>query len=391
MPNTQTFTALERRASISLSAVMSLRLFGVFMLLPVLSLYAQNLPHATTAGVGLVLGIYGLTQAIFQLPFGIWSDHVPRKVVISFGLTLFILGSVLAALAQSLPVLIFARALQGAGAIGSACSALLADLTRTNQRTKAMAILGVSVGLAFTLGLLAGPLLQHGLSVPALFWINALLGVLSIVILYKTVPLGSIQKHLPPAINPRAIFNVLWKPNLLRLHFGMFSLHTILTALFLILPFNLDALGLSVTQQWHVYLPSLLLGVLVMLPFMRMSELPDRLKPVLVGAIICLILSLLSILNLHKTIFMLGVSLLFFFASFTLLEALLPSLLSRLAPPAYKGTAMGVFSSAQFLGIFCGGALGGWLYGKVGLSGVCCAMIVLAVIWLVIISTTLSK
>lgn len=371
------FTPCERRASISLAAVMSLRLLGVFMLLPVFSLYAQQIMHASTTQIGLALGIYGLMQALLQLPMGIWSDYVPRRRVIVFGLILFIAGSLLAVVAQSIGLLILARALQGAGAIGSACSALLADFTRDSRRTKAMAILGISVGLAFTLGLIMGPMLQQWLSVPALFAGNAILGVLSIIILYQGVPNTIPHRANAGLLVHHALRKVLQHMELQRLNLGIFCLHAILTALFLALPLVLAEQDFAAGQQWHIYLPALLGGGCIMLPLLRMSEQPGKLKGVFLIAAIGLGISLLGILSLHKFTILLIFSLLIFFASFTLLEALLPSLISRLAPPTSKGTALGVFSSVQFLGIFVGGSLGGWLYSQAGLTAVCSAAILL--------------
>lgn len=372
----------EWRATGTLAGLYTARMLGLFMVLPVLTLYVRELPGATPLAVGLALGIYGLTQAFMQLPFGIASDRLGRKPIILLGLVIFAAGSVLAATADTVVWLIAGRALQGAGAIGAAVNALLADLTRDSERTKAMLVLGVGIGASFILGFILGPLVDIWIGVPGIFLLTAFMALVCMPILIWGVP---------PAPRPRAAYSgirrdlrlVLTDRQLLRMDAGIFLLHAMLTALFVRLPIVLGVkLGVPEVHHWLVYLPVMVASLALTLPLMQWSERRGHLKPIFMGAIGVLALANFSLIWLADSLMGVVVALLAFFAAFNLLEATLPSLISRLCPQQLRGAGMGVYSSSQFLGIFVGGALGGLAVqyaGGMGVFGMCA---VLAVIWL---------
>ncbi|HLQ85225.1 MAG TPA: MFS transporter [Salinisphaeraceae bacterium] len=390
MSSTQ-LSRTEGRAALSLAAIFALRMLGLFMIYPVFSVYAKGLAGATEVRIGLALGIYGLAQALLQIPFGTLSDRIGRKPVIAGGLVLFAVGSVIAARAGSIDGVIIGRALQGAGAIGSTILALGADLTREENRTKAMALIGATIGLSFALAMVAGPLLNSWVGVPGIFWLTALLALAGIVVLYTTVPQASIIRHHRDTEAVPALFKrVLSNGELLRLDFGIFIQHAILTATFLALPLAMKQAGGFSGGQWLFYLPILALSFVLMLPFIIIGEKYRRMKPVFIGAVALVGLGQLSLLFWHNNLWAIAIGLLVFFAAFNLLEASLPSLISKAAPADSKGTAMGVYSSAQFLGIFVGGALGGWvqgLFAAQGQAAVFALTTVLALCWLLVACT----
>ena len=377
-------TGSERRAALSLAGIFSLRMLGLFMIYPVFALWARRLPDATAFSIGLALGVYGLTQALFQIPLGFLSDRLGRKRIIAAGLLLFALGSVVAALSHSIDGIILGRLLQGAGAVGSAILALAADLTREQQRTKAMAVIGMTIGASFSLALVAGPILNRWIGVPGIFWLTAVLALLGIGVLYGLVPqplVSSVHAEAEPV--PALFKRVLTDRELLRLDFGIFVQHTILTASFLSVPFVLKQAGVALHDQWFVYLPVLVVSVICMLPLIILAE-RGRMKPVFLASVATLGVSQLLLLLGHGRLPVVIVALLVFFTAFNLLEASLPSLISRVAPSEAKGTALGIYSSSQFFGIFVGGALGGWLQGVWGLTGVFGLCAALAGLWLLV-------
>lgn len=376
--------ALEWRATGSLAGLYMARMIGLFMVLPVLALYARELPNATPITVGLALGIYGLTQALMQLPFGIASDRLGRKPIIIVGMLIFAGGSLLAATADSLNWLIAGRALQGAGAVGAVVNALLADLTREAERTKAMLVLGVGIGASFVFGFVLGPLIDIWIGVPGIFLLTAGMALVCIpVLLWGT----------PPAPKPRAahagirrdLRQVLTDTQLLRMDAGIFLLHAMLTALFVRLPVVLEVeLGVPESQHWLVYLPVMAGSLVLTLPLMHIAERRGRLKEVFVGAVALITLANLSLMWLDTWLAGVVIALLAFFGAFNLLEATLPSLISRLCPQQLRGAGMGVYSSSQFLGIFVGGVVGGVAAaygGDLGVFGVCA---IFGGIWLLI-------
>jgi MFS family permease len=378
-------TGRELRSAVSMAGIFSLRMLGLFMILPVFALYADDLHGATPALAGLAIGIYGLTQALLQIPFGLASDRIGRKPVIVGGLLLFALGSVLAATADTIHMVILGRALQGGGAIAAAVMALTADLIREEHRVKAMAIIGMSIGASFALAMVAGPVLNTFIGVPGIFALTAVLAVggIAVVVLMVPTPLVTRVRRDAEAV-PAQFANVLRDPQLLRLDLGIFSLHLILTASFVVLPLALrDIVGLPAAKHWEVYLPVLLLSLPMAIPFILQAEKHRRMKAVFVGAILVVALAELGLFGFHDRLLGIAVLLFVFYSAFNLLEAILPSLIAKMAPPDSKGTAMGFYSSAQFFGAFVGGAAGGWLHGHFGMDAVFLFCALVALLWLV--------
>jgi len=379
----------EKSAARSLAMLFSFRMLGLFMILPVFSIYAHGLTHATASLIGFALGVYGLTQALLQIPFGMLSDRIGRKPVIAGGLILFAIGSIIAASSTSIYGVIIGRAIQGAGAIGSTIIALAADLTREEYRTKAMAIIGLSIGFSFTLAMAVSPILNNWIGVAGIFWLTAVLGILGLFIVFFIIPKADAHKfHRDAEVEPTQLKHILKNPELLRLDFGIMVLHASLTALFLVIPITLQNIaGVPESRQWIIYLPVLILSFVCMLPFIIIAEKKRKIKQIFVGAIVTLIVAQLVLLLGRYNEFMSACGLLIFFTAFTLLEATLPSLVSKIAPANSKGTATGVYSSCQFLGIFIGGTVGGWFYAAHNIIGVFIFSIILALIWLLIAST----
>lgn len=349
------------------------------MILPVFSLYAVDLEGTTPVLVGLALGAYGLTQALFQIPFGMLSDRFGRKPVICLGLLIFALGSVVAANADSIIWVIIGRALQGSGAIAAAVMALTADLTREEHRTKAMAVIGLSIGLSFAVSLVLGPVFGSWIGVSGIFWLTAVLAFVSILVLMFVVPTPDKSIVHRDAESVLGYFvPVLQNGQLLRLDFGVFVLHMVLTASFVVLPFALrDFAGLAEHKHWSIYLPILLIGLIAMVPLVIIAEKYRHLKQVFLASIVFIALGQFGLSLFHTSLTGLFLTLLLFFVAFNVLEALLPSLIAKYAPADKKGTAMGVYSTAQFSGAFVGGVTGGLIYGYWGISAVfgCCALL----------------
>ncbi len=383
---TEKLSTIERRAIFGLSSIMSLRMIGLFMVLPLFSLYASHLSGASPALIGLSMGIYGLFQAIFQIPFGILSDHLGRKPIILLGLIIFALGSLISGLAHSIEWLIIGRSLQGAGAVGSTILALMADLTREEQRTKAMAIAGITIGFSFSIAMLLGPLLTQWLPVHSLFFLAIFFAAIAIVVLFIAIPTPQHEEwHRDTEPELTSFPTLLKTPELARLNLGIFILHAVFTASFIVIPLSLQQFsGFSIHQQWQIYLPSLLAAFVISLFCIGMAERKQQLKPYFVGAILFLIIAEIFLWARPTHFISMLIGICFFFGSFSLLEAFLPSLVSRTAPATRKGSALGLYSCAQFLGIFVGGALGGWLYGKFSFSGVYFFCIILSLTWLIL-------
>lgn len=388
----RSMTPQERRAAFSLAFVFMLRMLGLFLILPVFALYAEHLDGATPLLVGLAIGIYGLTQAILQMPYGFASDRIGRKPVIIVGLVVFAIGSVMAAMADSITGVIVGRAIQGAGAIAATVMALAADLTREEHRLKAMAVIGSSIGVSFSIALIGGPILNSWMGVPGIFWLTAVLSVLGILVVKYVVPDPvATRVHRDAEAIPALFKDVLANGQLLRLNFGIFALHLILTASFVTVPLTLrDDAGLSPDQHWIVYLGVMLTALALMVPFIIYAEKRRRLKPVFVAAVAVVAMAQLGLGLGHASLTGTIVAMLAFFTAFNLLEASLPSLVAKTAPADKKGTAMGIYSSSQFFGAFCGGAAGGWLHGSVGVTAVFIFCAVVAGIWLIMAMTMAS-
>lgn len=378
------FTQTERRAVFSLSLIMGLRMIGLFMVLPIFALYAKHLPHATPLLIGLALGVYGLTQAIFQIPFGALSDKLGRKPIICAGLIIFGIGSMIAAFSDNIYLLILGRAIQGAGAVGSTILAMIADLTREEQRTKSMALTGMTIGLSFSLAMFIGPFLSRWFDIHDLFFLASVFGVVGVYILLLLTP-TPVQSRWHRDTEPElsAFKGLLLNNDLQKLYGGIFFLHAIFTASFIAIPITLQqTVGLASNQQWHYFLPALLFAFVVSLSAIGFAESKQKAKPFFLGGISTIAVAELCLwaTPLNHTLALIGLCL--FFAGFTLLEAFLPSLVSRTAPATRKGSAMGIYSCAQFSGIFTGGLLGGWLFGHFHFTGVFLLCLALCLTWL---------
>ena len=376
-------TVNERRAAFSLAGIFSLRMLGLFMILPVFALYAEELEGVTSTQVGLAIGVYGLTQALLQLPFGMLSDHIGRKPVIASGLLIFALGSVVAAMATTIEGIILGRALQGAGAVAAAVMALAADLTREEHRTKAMAVIGMSIGFSFVVAMVAGPVLNHWIGVPGIFALTSVLAIGGIVLLYAVVPTPrKTTFHRDTEAEPAQFGRVLRDGQLLRLDFGILVLHLVLTASFVVLPLALRDSGFAPEHHWQLYLPVMVLAMALSIPFIIIAEKKRRMKQVFTSAVGVLLLSQLALIWGHHHFWAIALLLLTFFSAFSLLEATLPSLVSKVAPAQSKGTAMGVYTTSQFVGAFIGGAVGGWTHEMFGNGAVFVFCSSLVALWL---------
>ena len=378
-------TSLERRTVGSLALLYSFRMLGLFMVLPLLALYAADMPGATPAMLGLALGIYGLSQAALQIPLGWLSDRIGRKPVIVAGLLVFALGSLVAAQADTAGGIVLGRFLQGAGAIASTVMALVADLTSEEQRTKAMAIVGASIGASFAIALVLGPVVAASGGLEAVFYLTAVLALAGIAVVLLQVPTPArLMEHEEVGARGVHLRRALADHQLLRLNFGVFTLHFILMACFLLVPTILEgSLQVPRDDHWQVYLPTLLLSLLGMLPLMRLAEKGGRLREVFPAAIALVLVALLGFgFTAAGPLFY--VSLWLFFVGFNYLEATLPSLVSKAVFAGGRGTAMGIYSSCQFLGAFVGGAGGGYVLQHWGAMGLLALCLVPGVAWLLL-------
>ena len=379
---------LEVRSAVSLASIFGLRMLGLFLILPVFAVHAKSLPGGDDATlVGLAMGMYGLTQAIGQIPFGIASDRYGRKRIIVIGLLLFIIGSLIAAIDTHVMWVIIGRAVQGAGAVSAAVTALIADSTREEHRTKAMALVGGSIGLTYAASLVVSPLLYASIGMSGMFVFVALLAAAAIAVVVFIVP------KAPPRPPERASFaQVLADPELLRMNFGVFALHAIQMSMFVVLPNVLvNAGGMPIDQHWKIYLPVVLVSFVLMLPPIFLGEKRGQMKMVFVSSIFLLLLVELglraAVAQTELSVSMLVSLLLAFFVAFNILEASQPSLVSRLAPAGARGAALGVYNTMQAIGLFAGGAGGGWLAKHFGGPAVFAAGCVLTVAWLIMASS----
>ena len=375
--------AQERAATLAISSLFALRMFGMFIILPVFALHAESLPGGRDyALVGMALGAYGLTQALLQVPFGYASDRFGRKPAIVAGLLIFSLGSFVAAWAPDIGWTIVGRALQGAGAISAAAMALAADLTRDEVRTKAMAAIGMTIGATFAVSLVAGPLLQEAIGVPGIFSLTGVLALAGIALIARFPAAGASLTRIGRVEGFPGFRRVLANRQLVRLNYGIFALHAVLMALFVQVPFALRDAGLTPSSHWQVYLPVIAASVLLLLPALRLADHPVRGKWVFNLGVLGLAIGVSVLAAAGASLAALVVGLAVFFAAFTLLEATLPSLVSKFAPPELRGTAAGVYSSAQFFGAFVGGAAGGVLAQHAGTAAVFGFGLALTLLWL---------
>ncbi|HPE61338.1 MAG TPA: MFS transporter [Thiolinea sp.] len=378
--------SLEWRVALSLSSVYAVRMLGLFMILPVFSLYAQKLPGATEVLTGLAIGIYGFTQALFQIPLGLASDRIGRKPVIIGGLLIFAFGSLVAALADSIWLIILGRTLQGMGAIAAATMALAADLVREEVRARIMAFIGMSIGISFMVAMILGPLVNAWAGLSGIFWFTLALSLIGIALIAFVVPAPvQVRAHRDAGILRGQVWKVLKNPTLLRMDAGVFVLHLIMTANFLAIPRLLrEEVQLAPVEHWKIYLPVFVASFVCAVPMIIMAEKHRRIRQMLLISIVLLIGAEALLATTYPHIVLLVTGVLVFFIGFNFLEAVQPSLVAKYAAIDSKGTAMGVYNSAQFLGIFTGGALGGLVYQHWGSSGLFSVNAVMAVLWLLL-------
>lgn len=379
MATPERMSAVELRSALGLATLFGLRMLGMFIILPVFALYAHTLEGGSDLTlVGIALGAYGLAQALLQIPFGRWSDRVGRKPVLYFGLALFAAGSFLAAVATDIRVVIAGRILQGGGAISAVAIAMAADLTREQHRTKVMAIIGSTIGFAFAVSVVAGPWLNAWIGVPGIFVLTGVLALAAMAIVAglpsPVAPVGS----QPPV----SLSVVLRVPELARLDLGIFVLHAVLMAMFVMVPLALVQAGLAADRHWQVYAVVMAGSALLMLPAVLRGDRRGGGRGVFIGAIALVAVSQAMLFAAGGSVVSLVAALLVFFTGFNILEAALPARVSRAAPAAARGSAIGVFSSVQFVGAFVGAALGGFLLQRFGAGGVLVATLSLTLLWL---------
>ncbi len=384
---------LEKRAAASLSSIYALRMLGLFMIFPVFSLYGQQLEGNTPLLIGLAIGAYGLTQAIFQIPFGMLSDKIGRKPVIVAGMLIFALGSIIAAMSDTIYGVIIGRIIQGSGAVAAAVMALAADLSREEHRMKIMAAIGMSIGFAFAVAMVLGSILNEWIGVAGIFWLTAGFALIGVAVTLFWVPDAPKTFHRETEPVPEQFKAILSDHQLLRLDVGILILHMVLTATFIVIPIaltNEHYANLPSAEHWKVYLPVMILAMVLMVPFIIIAESKRRMKEVFVGAIAVVAVAEWGFWAFNDSFYALAFFILVFFSAFNILEASLPSLISKLSPAEAKGTAMGVYSTSQFFGAFLGGIIGGKLLGLYGINGVFLFAMLAMLVWLLIALTMKS-
>ncbi len=376
--------SLEKRAAVSLALIFSMRMLGLFMLMPILAIYGQELEGVSPLWIGIAIGAYGLTQALFQIPMGWLSDRFGRRPIIIFGLIIFAVGSVIAGFAQSIEMVTLGRAIQGMGAIASAVLALASDVTREEQRPKVMAVIGMCIGMSFAVALVLGPMIATSYGLSGVFFITAIMALAGIVIVLTLVPVSYTQSNSGEVTASKGSLKaMLSNPQLMRLDFGVLVLHWMMTSIFVAYPVLLTNTGLNINEHWQVYLPVLLLSFVFMVPMIIIAAKKKIEKPMFLFAIGIIALASF-VMTLSQSLWPLVATVFIFFIGFNFLEASLPAHVSRLAPAGQKGTAMGVYSSSQFLGAFLGGVSGGYIAGEFGFIYLFAANGIIALLWLVL-------
>lgn len=352
------FNPTEKKAAFSIAILIALRMYGLFLIMPVFSVYAKTLADSTPFLIGLALGIYGLTQALLQIPLGLASDFFGRKKILTIGLLIFITGSIIAALSTSMTGIIVGRAIQGMGAIASTGMALIADVSRPEQRTKMMAIIGMSIGFAFMLAFITGPPLSGLFGVSGLFWITAILATLALIQLHIFVK--EPKKHIKKAFSFAEFMHSFKDMRLMSLNISVFVLHAVMTAVFVVLPLILvEKFGFAAPQHWKMYLPVLVISVFIFIPMIIMHEKIKKYFLFVSLALFGLALSQVMMAVFNSSLLLISAMLVLYFAFFNFLEASMPAMLSRIAGEKYRGAAMGGYSTAQFLGAFVGSSIAG--------------------------------
>jgi len=375
------------KTAFPIAALFSFRMLGLFLLIPVFTLYAAKLNGATPALIGIALGAYGLSQGILQMPFGLLSDKWGRKPIITIGLILFTLGSIIGALSHSIYGIILARILQGTGAIGSVLIALLADLTPDKDRTKAMAVIGMTIGISFSLAMVISPALSSRFGLSGIFYLTAFLAIIGLILLHLIIPTPIKECfHSDSETNPALFKSVITDTQLLRLNLGIFCQHFILTSTFFVIPLILSEhiQQRHLQQPWHFYLSIMVLAFIFMIPFIIYGEKKGKIKLVYLGSVLGTGLTQYLLNNTYQNWFALYTLMFLYFVAFNILEALLPSQISKQANPKSKGTAMGVYSTSQFLGIFVGGSISGFIYQWHGQAGIFISNTILSLIWFIV-------
>ena len=383
-PTSHQLTSAEKKAATALALVFSSRMLGLFMLLPVFAIYGSELVGFSPLWIGLAIGAYGFTQALLQIPMGWLSDKIGRHQVMLLGLGLFALGSVVAALADSVYMVTLGRVLQGAGAIAGAVLALAADLTREEQRPKVMAIIGMSIGLSFAVAMVLGPMIAARAGLSGVFWFTAAMAILAMGLVLRTPKAITQAPQRETLAVPALLGKLLRSPQLMRLNLGVMLLHFLLTALFIALPQQLLALDFDSEAHWQLYLPVLFGSFVLMVPMIILSVRKQQEIGFFRLALLLLIAAALLFWLGPSQLPALALALLLFFTGFNYLEASLPALLSRQAPAGQKGTAMGLYSSAQFFGAFLGGLAGGLVASWFGLTAVYVLSALLVLGWLLL-------
>ena len=376
--------SLEKRAAVSLALIFSMRMLGLFMLMPILAIYGQELEGVSPLWIGIAIGAYGLTQALFQIPMGWLSDRFGRRPVIIFGLVIFAIGSVIAGFATSIEMVTLGRAIQGMGAIASAVLALASDVTREEQRPKVMAVIGMCIGMSFAVALVLGPMIATSFGLSGVFFITAIMALAGIVIVLTLVPVSYTQSNSGEVTASKGnVLEMLFNPQLVRLDFGVLVLHWMMTSIFVAYPILLTQTGLDINDHWQIYLPVLLLSFVFMVPMIIIAAKKQIEKQMFISAIAMIIAASLA-MAMSQSLWPLVLTVFVFFIGFNFLEASLPAHVSRLAPAGQKGTAMGVYSSSQFLGAFLGGVSGGYIAGEFGFVYLFAANGIIALLWLVL-------
>ncbi|MCW5196370.1 MFS transporter [Buchnera aphidicola (Pemphigus obesinymphae)] len=375
----------ELQAVVGLCLVLNLRIFGVFMVLPVISTYGLLLEHGNKFLVGVAIGIYGLTQSFFQIPFGFFSDKIGRKSVILFGLILFFLGSCIAGMTYSIWGLIIGRALQGSGAISATCMAYISDFVEDVQYTKVMSLIGITYGLTFALSIIIGPMIISFLNFQALFWITVFLAFVAILITYFFIPnIVVSSSNFNYFSFKKGIYSILQKYDLMRLYFGIFILHVLLMFIFILLPLQLVFFKFSLDEHWKLYLVIIFISFIFVTGIFLCTEMKLKIMSIFLISNIFIILSEVICYSFIFScyIFLLGIEI--FFIAFNVLESLIPSLVGKKSCSHYRGTAMGTYSTAQFLGIACGGILGGWILSMFDILGLLISGLFFSILWFLV-------
>ena len=384
-------SATELKAALSLALVFFLRMLPLFIILPILSLTESTYMHATPQLLGLALGIYGLTQAILQIPFGMLSDRWGRKPIIVLGLIIFGIGSLIAAMADSIYGLLIGRALQGAGAVAAAIMALAADLTEEKSRTKIMAFIGISIGAAFSIAFILGPILYEYIGIDGIFFLSTCFSIIAIIVLLTMVPNPAKKNERANKLSSINVKRVIFNPSLIKLNISIFSSHLILMANFVVIPITLkEAIQIEPAIHWQVYLTAIFLSLFIMVPFMVFGERLNKEKLFLRFSIILIMLSQIGLALFELSFNLVVLFLILFFGAFNYLEALLPSMVSKTTHQKTKGTGLGVYSTSQFIGIFMGGLIGGFFFQHFGLASVHVICLFMTFFWICLI-VVLSK